>query len=44
VLARSGGAIKLDHRLELPTVRNNQLRGDPRLGPQMQLLLGAIEE
>jgi len=44
VLARSGGAIKLDRRLELPAVRNNELRGDPRLGQEMRLLLGAIEE
>jgi hypothetical protein len=44
VLARSGGAIKLDRRLELPTVRNNELRGDARLGQEMRLLLGAIEE
>jgi NitT/TauT family transport system ATP-binding protein len=44
VLGRSGGAIKLDRILELPTVRNNQLRGDPRLGQEMRLLLGAIEE
>ena len=44
VLGRSGGAIKLDRRLELPAVRNNELRGDPRLGQEMRLLLGAIEE
>jgi NitT/TauT family transport system ATP-binding protein len=44
VLGRSGGAIKLDRRLELPAVRNNALRGDPRLGHEMRLLLGAIEE
>src|SRR5712671_6129762 len=44
VLARRGGAIKLDRRLELPAVRNNELRGDPRLGQEMRLLLGAIEE
>ena len=44
VLARSGGAIKLDRILELPAVRNNELRGDPRLGQEMRLLLGAIEE
>ena len=44
VLGRSGGAIKLDRRLELPPVRNNELRGDPRLGQEMRLLLGAIEE
>src|ERR1700675_5047881 len=34
VLARSGGAIKLDRTLELPAVRNNELRGDPRLGQE----------
>ena len=44
VLARSGGAIKLDRRLELPAVRDNQLRSDPRMGQEMRLLLGAIEE
>lgn len=44
VLGRSGGAIKLDRTLELPAVRNNELRGDPRLGQEMRLLLGAIEE
>jgi NitT/TauT family transport system ATP-binding protein len=44
VLARRGGAIKLDRRLELPTLRNNELRGDARLGQEMRLLLGAIEE
>ena len=43
VLSRNGGAIKLDRRLELPTVRNNELRGDPQLGQEMHLLLGAIE-
>jgi NitT/TauT family transport system ATP-binding protein len=44
VLARSGGAIQLDRRLELPDLRDNQLRGDPRMGQEMRLLLGAIEE
>ena len=44
VLGRRGGAIKLDRTLELPALRNNELRGDPRLGQEMRLLLGAIEE
>src|SRR4029077_19226206 len=44
VLARRRGQIKLDRRMELPAVRNNDLRGDPRLGQEMRLLLGAIEE
>jgi len=43
VMARSGGAIRLDRTLELPAIRNNELRGDPRLGQEMQLLLAAIE-
>jgi NitT/TauT family transport system ATP-binding protein len=44
VLSRRGGAIKLDRRLELPLERNNELRGDPRLGQETRLLLEAIEE
>jgi NitT/TauT family transport system ATP-binding protein len=44
VLGRNGGAIRLDRTLELPAVRDNELRGDPRLGQEMRLLLGAIEE
>jgi NitT/TauT family transport system ATP-binding protein len=44
VLARRGGTIRLDRTLELPAVRNNELRGDPRLGKEVRLLLGAIEE
>ncbi len=44
VLGRNGAAIKLDRRLELPAIRNNELRGDPKLGQEMRLLLGAIEE
>jgi len=39
-----GGAIKLDRISELPDLRNNELRSDPRLGQEMRLLLGAIEE
>jgi NitT/TauT family transport system ATP-binding protein len=44
VLARRGGGIKLDRTLELPEARNNVLRGDPRLGQEMRLLLSAIEQ
>ncbi len=44
VMGRGGGAIKLDRVLELPAARDNKLRGDPRLGQEMRLLLGAIEE
>lgn len=44
VMARRGGAIKLDRVLALPADRDNALRGDPRMGQEMKLLLGAIEE
>jgi NitT/TauT family transport system ATP-binding protein len=44
VMARRGGAIKLDRTLALPAERNNELRGDARLGQEMKLLLEAIEE
>jgi NitT/TauT family transport system ATP-binding protein len=44
VLSRRGGRIKLDHQIDLPTERDNELRGDPRLGQEMRVLLGAIEE
>ena len=44
VLGRHGAAIQLDRGLELPDIRNNELRGDPKLGQEMRLLLGAIEE
>jgi NitT/TauT family transport system ATP-binding protein len=44
VLARRGGAIKLDRKMELPAERTNQLRADPSLGREMQLLLAAMEE
>ena len=43
VMARRGGAIKLDRTLALPAERTNELRADPRLGHEMQALLGAIE-
>jgi NitT/TauT family transport system ATP-binding protein len=43
VMARRGGAIKLDRTLALPAERDNELRGDPRLGQEMRLLLEAIE-
>lgn len=44
VVMGRGGAIRLDRRLALPADRSNELRGDPRLGQEMQLLLGAIEQ
>jgi NitT/TauT family transport system ATP-binding protein len=44
VMGRNGGAIRLDRKLELPAVRDNELRSDPRLGREMRHLLGAIEE
>jgi len=44
VMSRRGGAIKLDRTIELPEERTNELRTDPRLGQEMKLLLGAIEE
>jgi NitT/TauT family transport system ATP-binding protein len=44
VLSRRGGRITLDKQIELPAERNNELRGDPRLGQEMRTLLGAIEE
>ena len=44
VLARRGGGIRLDRKLELPAERTNELRGDPRIGQEMRFLLGAIEE
>lgn len=43
VLARRGGRIQLDRRLELPE-RNEDLRLDPRYGAEMKILLGAMEE
>ncbi len=43
VLARRGGRIKLDRRLDLPE-RGEELRLDPRYGAEMKILLGAMEE
>ena len=44
VLARRGGTIRLDRRLDLPVERNDDLRADPRLGREMKILLEAMEE
>jgi NitT/TauT family transport system ATP-binding protein len=44
VMSRRGGAINLDRTIALPDERTNELRADPRLGQEMKLLLGAIEE
>jgi NitT/TauT family transport system ATP-binding protein len=44
VLARRGGRIRLDRRIELPPERTNDLRSDPQLGFEMQLLMRAMEE
>jgi NitT/TauT family transport system ATP-binding protein len=44
VLARRGGGIKLDRRIDLPLERTNDLRRDARLGQEMQELFGAMEE
>ncbi len=44
VLARRGGRIRLDRRLELPPGRSNDLRSDARLGQEMKLLMSAMEE
>lgn len=48
VLARRGGKIRLDRRIDLPPARTNDLRSDPhlaqQLGHEMKLLMGAMEE
>lgn len=44
VLTKRGGGIKLDRRLDLPPERNDDLRIDPRLGHEMEVLLRAMEE
>jgi NitT/TauT family transport system ATP-binding protein len=44
VLARRDGKIRLDRRVDLPPARTNELRSDPRLGQEMKLLMGAMEE
>ena len=44
VLTKRGGGIKLDRQLNLPLERNDDLRLDPRLGHELKVLLGAMEE
>ena len=44
VLTRKGGGVKLDRRLVLPRLRNNDLRVSPQLAHEMQALLAAMEE
>ena len=44
VLTRKGGNIKLDRRLALPRVRDNELRLSPQLAHEMHELLAAMEE
>jgi NitT/TauT family transport system ATP-binding protein len=44
VLARRRGSIRLDRRIDLPQTRGDDLRTDPRLGQEMKLLMGAMEE
>ncbi len=44
VLARKGGGILLDRRIDLPKERAHELRSDPRMGAYMQELYGAMEE
>ena len=44
VLARRGGRIRLDRRIDLPRERGNDLRSDPRMGHEMKLLMAAMEE
>ena len=44
VLTRKGGVIRLDRRLALADVRNNELRLSPAFAHEMHALLGAMEE
>ncbi len=44
VLTRKGCGIKLDRRLELPQVRDNEMRAMPEFASEMQGLLAAMEE
>jgi NitT/TauT family transport system ATP-binding protein len=44
VLTRRGCGIKLDRRLALPRVRDNELRLSPALAQEMHGLMGAMEE
>ena len=43
VLSRRGAAVKLDRTLQLPPLRNAELRTDPRMGTEMKVLLDAME-
>lgn len=44
VLSRRGGKIRLDRRIDLPAERTNELRSDSRLGHEMKILMGGMEE
>jgi len=44
VLTRRKGRIRLDRRFDLPLRRTNELRSDPHIGREMQLLMAAMEE
>ena len=44
VLARRGGTIRLDRRVDLPAERTQELRSDARLGSVMRALMAAMEE
>ena len=44
VMTRRGGQIKLDRRIDLPSVRDNSLRSGAALGGEIAILLAAMEE
>jgi NitT/TauT family transport system ATP-binding protein len=44
VLARRGGVINVDRRLDFPVERKAELRTDPRMGREMKILRDAMEE
>jgi NitT/TauT family transport system ATP-binding protein len=44
VMTRRKGGIRLDRQIDLPAKRTNDLRSDTRLGHEMKLLMGAMEE
>lgn len=44
VLARRGGVINLDRRLDFPVERKAELRTDPQMGREMKILRNAMEE
>ena len=44
VLARRGGGIRLDRRLDLPRTRSNELRVSAQFAREMETLLHAMEE